>query len=631
MQEKTVVHIKLCYDILQLGEESQINNVMRGRVRMNRFRKPWRTSTTLYILLFTMVVLPILTISATILQVYKRDLLQQTTDRTLQTLHAVTYSIEQEISSVVNFSAAVGMDTEVLETATLLHETATDKRQPYFIDLSKALGKYSSSMSGRVQSINFFYKDGGVYSYLKDLAIDDNMLRKMDWYKTTITEQDHVHFIGKQKGALYDSRESSSIVTTIAPSYFQMLHGIDFIYFVFSRDHFEKMLWQNPISGSSTFRIVTTDGDVIASSYNLPANEQGMDTSLISRIDSQREGNFVDTIHGQKMLFAFATVDTANWKIVYQIPYSELTANYSTIYRLVLFATFVVIVVFLIISFYLVHNLMKPIHVLVVKMSRVMDGNLNVKIEASGSAETVTLGLTFNHMMDQIKLLINQTEQQEKAKQKAEFAAMQSQINPHFLINTLNSIKLMAIISRVDNIRNMTQALIRLVSSSFNRGGSLTLLADEIENLKQYIFIMETRYGNKFEVKWEVDESATSFYVLKLLLQPILENAITHGLVSKETNGTITIAIQKVDQQLYIVIADDGIGIPDEQIEKLQDPDQDYTFSGMGILNVHHRIGLHYGQDYGVAIKRLEPSGTKVEITLPIIRSQEEDRIVSSK
>ncbi len=278
-----------------------------------------------------------------------------------------------------------------------------------------------------------------------------------------------------------------------------------------------------------------------------------------------------------------------------------------------------------------VHNLMKPIHVLVVKMSRVMDGNLNVKIEASGSAETVTLGLTFNHMMDQIKLLINKTEQQEKAKQKAEFAAMQSQINPHFLINTLNSIKLMAIISRVDNIRNMTQALIRLVSSSFNRGGSLTLLADEVENLKQYIFIMETRYGNKFEVKWEVDETAMSLYILKLLLQPILENAITHGLVSKETNGTITIGIHKVGEQLCIVIADDGVGIPDEQIEKLQDPDQDYTFSGMGILNVHHRIVLHYGQDYGVTIKRLEPSGTKVEIILPIIRSQEENQIVSSK
>ncbi|MCY9668825.1 sensor histidine kinase [Paenibacillus alginolyticus] len=597
---------------------------------MSRFRKPWRTSTTLYILLFTMVVLPILTISTTILQVYKRDLLQQTTDRTLQTLHAVTYSIEQEISNVVNFSAAVGMDSEVLETATLLHETATDNRQPYSISLSKALGKYSSSMSGRVQSINFFYKDGGVYSYLKDLVVDDNSLRKMDWYKATIAEQDHVHFIGKQKGTLYDSRESTSIVTTIAPSYFQMLHNIDFIYFVFSRDQFEKMLWQNPISGSSAFRIVTTDGDVIASSYNLPANEQ-MDNSLISRIDSQREGNFVETINGQKMMVAFATVDIANWKIVYQIPYSELMANYSIIYRLVLIATFVVIVVFLFISFYLVHNLMKPIHVLVVKMSRVMDGNLNVKIEASGSAETVTLGLTFNHMMDQIKLLINKTEQQEKAKQKAEFAAMQSQINPHFLINTLNSIKLMAIISRVDNIRNMTQALIRLVSSSFNRGGSLTLLADEVENLKQYIFIMETRYGNKFEVKWEVDETAMSLYILKLLLQPILENAITHGLVSKETNGTITIGIHKVGEQLCIVIADDGVGIPDEQIEKLQDPDQDYTFSGMGILNVHHRIVLHYGQDYGVTIKRLEPSGTKVEIILPIIRSQEENQIVSSK
>ncbi|MFD0693008.1 sensor histidine kinase [Paenibacillus sp. GCM10027628] len=598
---------------------------------MNLFRKPWRTSTTLYILIFTMVVLPILTISATILQVYKRDLLQQTTDRTLQTLRAVTYSIEQEISNEVTFSAAVGMDTEVLETATMLHELAPDMRQPYSVDLSKALGKYSSSMSGRVQSINFFFKNGGVYTYLKDLAVDDNELRKTDWYKKTVTEQDHVHFIGQQLGVLYGAPDSISIVTAIRPSYFQMLHDIDFIYFVFNRDHFEKMLWQNPISGGSAFRIVTTGGDVIASSYNLPASEQGVDAALMTRIASQQEGNFIETIHGQKMLIAYATVSAADWKIVYQIPYSELTANYSNISRLVFIATLIVIVVFLIISFSLVHRLMKPIRVLVVKMSRVMDGNLNVKIEASGSAETVTLGRTFNHMMDQIKLLIKQTELQEKAKQKAEFAAMQSQINPHFLINTLNSIKLMAIISRVDNIRHMTQALIRLVSSSFNRGGSLTLLADEVENLKQYIYIMETRYGNKFEVKWDIDEAAASLYILKLLLQPILENAITHGLVSKETNGLITIAIHKEGELLRIVIADDGVGIPDEQIEKLKDPGQDHTFSGMGVLNVHHRIVLHYGQEYGVSMERLKPSGTRVEMTLPVIQSREEDPAVSSK
>ncbi|GGI46148.1 histidine kinase [Paenibacillus marchantiophytorum] len=598
---------------------------------MKLLKKPWRTSTTLYILLFTMVVLPILTISTMILQVYKRDLIQQTTDRTQQTLHAVKYSIEQEINNVVTFSAAVGMDTEVLETATLLHESSSNERQPYYNDLSKALGKYSSSMSGRVQSVNFFFKGGGSYSYLKDLAVSDMTLRKMDWYPATITEQDHVHFIGKQMGVLYGSPDAASIVTTIRPSYYQMLHDIDFIYFVFSRDYFEKMLWQNPISGSSAFRILTAEGEVIASSYNIPPDEQELDASLMSRISAQREGNFVATIRGEKMLVTYATVGIADWKVVYKIPYSELTANYRSIYQLILFATAVVIVVFLFISFYLLHKLMKPIHVLVVKMSRVMDGNLNTKIEASGSAETVTLGRTFNHMMDQIKLLIRETELQEKAKQKAEFAAMQSQINPHFLINTLNSIKLMAIISGVDNIRNMTQALIRLVSSSFNRGGSLTLLADEIENLKQYIFIMETRYGNKFEVQWVVDPAATSFYILKLLLQPILENAITHGLVSKETNGMITIEIHKLGERLGIVIADNGMGISDEQIEKLASSDQDYTFSGMGILNVHQRIVLHYGAEYGVTIERLEPTGTRVEIVVPVIRSQDEAFDFSSK
>ncbi|CAN7716219.1 sensor histidine kinase [Paenibacillus sp. LjRoot153] len=598
---------------------------------MNRLRKPWKTSTTLYILLFTMVVLPIITISATILQVYKRDLIQQTTDRSQQTLHAVKYSIEQEINNVVTFSAAVGMDSEILETATLMNESSSNERQPYSNDLSKALGKYSSSMSGRVQSVNFFFKNGGSYSYLKDLAVSDSGLRTSSWYSKTISEQDHVHFIGKQMGVLYGSPTSTSIVTTIRPSYYQMLHNVDFIYFVFSTDYFEKMLWQNPISGSSAFRIVTADGDVIASSYNLPPDEHEVDASLMERISKGTEGNFVDTIDGEKMLVTYATVGIADWKVVYKIPYGELTAKYNSIYELLLFATAVITVIFLFISFYLLHYLMKPIHVLVVKMSRVMEGNLNTKIEASGSAETVTLGRTFNHMMDQIKLLIKQTELQEKAKQKAEFAAMQSQINPHFLINTLNSIKLMAMISRVDNIRNMTQALIRLVSSSFNRGGSLTLLSDEIENLKQYIFIMETRYGNKFEVKWDVDPSATSFYILKLLLQPILENAITHGLVSKETNGLITIEIRKEGERLHVVIADDGVGIQDELIEKLAASDQDDTFSGMGILNVHKRIGLHYGAEYGVTIERLAPTGTRVEIIVPVIRSHSEDPDVSSK
>ncbi|WP_164716569.1 cache domain-containing sensor histidine kinase [Paenibacillus whitsoniae] len=586
---------------------------------MNLLRKPWRTSTTLYILLFTMVVLPILTISATILQVYKRDLIEQTTDRTLQTLHAVKYSVEQEINNVVTFSAAVGMDSEVLDIATKLHESASGERQPYYNDLSKALGKYSSSMSGRVQSINFFYQGGGSYTYLKDLAVSANDLRRTAWYPATIAEQDHVHFLGKMTGVLYGAPDTATIVTAIRPSYYQMLHNIDFIYIVFSRDYFEKMLWQNPITGSAAFRILTADGEAIASSYNLPPSEQEEDPQLLSAITQAPEGTFVTTLHGEKMLIAYATVGTANWKVVYKIPYSELTAKYHSIYQLILLATAIVIVIFLFISFSLLHKFMKPIRVLVVKMSRVMDGNLNTKIEASGSAETVTLGRTFNHMMDQIKLLIRETEEKEKAKQQAEFAALQSQINPHFLINTLNAIKLMAMISGVDNIRHMTQALIRLVSSSFNRGGKLIPLEEEIENLKMYIFIMETRYGHKFDVKWDVDPAVAGTYVLKLLLQPILENAITHGLAAKDAGGVIDITMRKAEGRLLIAISDNGQGMTDAQLAQLTASDREHTFSGMGVLNVHKRILLHYGDEYGVALERLEPTGTRVNLALPII------------
>ncbi|WP_236284075.1 sensor histidine kinase [Paenibacillus allorhizoplanae] len=579
---------------------------------------------TLHILLVVMVVFPIVTISTMILQVYKRDLLQQTTERTLQTLHAVTYSAQQEISKIEYAAAAVGVDRDILSTATSLHQADESNRFKYINDLTLALSRYTYSMSSQLLAIHFFYKDGGVYSFKQNLTKDEQELRSEAWYQKLLQQKDNVQFLSLQQTLLYGVTVPLAVAAAIAPSDYHTLSNIEMIYFSLNEEAFDKILRQQP-NDDSTYVIVSKEGQVVTASYNW--DQSSLTPAKLEQIRGAREGHFIDQVSDRQMLVTYASVGDTGWKAIQEIPYSKVTANYGRIFKFVLFATIAVIVVFLLISFYLVHSLTRPIHVLVRKMSLVMEGELNAKIGTSKIAEMAALGRTFNHMLDQIKLLLRQREEQEQAKRKAEFAALQSQINPHFLINTLNAIKLMALISRTDNIRNMTNALMRLVSSSFNRGGVLIRFSDEIANLKHYLYIMEIRYGNKFEVEWHIDPQSESKYLLKLLLQPILENSIVHGMAGKETSGKIVIEARIYEGSLHIVISDNGEGMTDEQLEEFRTRRSPHTFTGMGVANVHHRIQLHHGEDYGIILTANEPKGTKVSMKIPIIhRDQEEER-----
>lgn len=585
--------------------------------------KPWTFSATLHVLLVVMVVLPIVIISTMILQVYKRDLLQQTTERSLQTLHAVTYSAQQEISKIEYVTAAVGVDRDILSIATALHQADESNRYADINALGLALSRYTYSMSSQLLAIHFFYKDGGVYSFQQNLSTDEQEVRAMEWYRKTLQQTDNVQFLGLQPMMLFGQTIPFGLSAAIAPSAFHTLSDVEMVCFTLNEEAFDKIFLQQPYD-KSAFVIVTGNGQVITSSHNWDETSESL--ARLAQIKSANEGHFIDKASRTEMLVTYAAVGQTGWKVVHEIPYSELTANYNRIYKIVLFTTLAVIAVFLLISFYLVKGLTRPIHVLVRKMSLVMEGDLNAKIGTSGIAEMATLGRTFNHMLDQIKLLIRQREEEEQMKRKAEFAALQSQINPHFLINTLNAIKLMALISKVDNIRNMTNALMRLVSSSFNRGGILTRFSDEIENLKHYLYIMEIRYGHKFEVEWQIDPQAESKYLLKLLLQPILENSIVHGMAGKEAQGKIVIAANVHEGSLYIVIADNGEGMTEEQLTQFRAKSSPHTFTGMGFANVHHRILLHHGEDYGLTLAANEPEGTKVTMKVPLIFKDKEEK-----
>ncbi|WP_169082328.1 sensor histidine kinase [Paenibacillus sp. PL91] len=588
-------------------------------------QKNLRMSTILRLFFILVVIVPVILICAVILNIYERDILQQNTGRSLQTSQAVAYSVSQEINRMAGLFASIGVDQDVILTVFDVHHKEGIEKQLASNKLKILIEKYTASVSGRVLSVNFFFDNGKSYSYLKNMMSEESTIRQQQWYHDTTSTPNIVRFLGMLPNMLYGNYNPYIMAAALSPSDPNPLSKLEMILFTFESGAFDRIL-QSRDNSESVLHIVSEKGEIIASNTIV---DRG---SLIpgnwkTEIGHEEKGSFVDDTEGNRKLITYARVDNSNWYIVQMLPYKDLLENYRSVNSFVWFLAILIILAFVLVSFYLVSNVTEPISALLRQMVRVTGGDLNARYTGSGSLEMVRLGHSFNLMTEQVKELIDQHEQQEIEKRKAEFAALQSQINPHFLINTLNSIKYMALISKADNIRNMTHALTRLLASSFNRGGLLTTIEEEVDHLKHYLYIMEIRFGRPIQTEWNIDSKISRHYLLKLLLQPILENSIIHGLKEIDYPGKIEVAIHAAEDDLLITIADNGAGMPDELMLQAPDKAPSYAFSGMGNRNVHRRIQLHYGDRYGLQYEPNYPHGTKVRIRLPLIAEPDEEEM----
>ena len=221
--------------------------------------------------------------------------------------------------------------------------------------------------------------------------------------------------------------------------------------------------------------------------------------------------------------------------------------------------------------------------------------------------------------------------------QQAEINYLQRQINPHFLYNSLESIRGNAIIKGESGIAEMTEALATFFRYSIRQKGNLVTLEEEIENVRNYFIIQQFRFNNKYAIQYIIDDSdevLSRFYIPKLTMQPIVENAIYHGLERKIGNGKIAIRITLTYQRLIINIVDDGIGMPQDKLDALNDmlaSDEDIDLTqkdtGIALFNVNKRIKLYFGDKYGLFITSTVDFGTDVEIILPLITSKDVRKI----
>lgn len=315
------------------------------------------------------------------------------------------------------------------------------------------------------------------------------------------------------------------------------------------------------------------------------------------------------------------TIDHSDWKLIRIINTDKIFRSVNMLGKITLYIFIIFIIVSLIASLFLSISFTKPILELISEIKNVEKGDLSVSIITNRNDELGELSNSFNKMVVQLRNLINDKVEHQKKKSDMEFQILQAQINPHFLYNTLNSIKFLAVIQNVENISDMTSAIINLLKYNLSPINTLVPLKVEIESIKNYVSIQKYRYGSNFNIEYDIDSNTSKLKILKFIMQPLVENSIFHGFKNYKYGGEIKIHSRIVEDFLTIEVIDNGSGVAFERIEEDDGP-SDKMHKGIGLSNVHERIGLYFGPKYGVSLKSETGVGTVVTIRLPVIKNE---------
>lgn len=344
----------------------------------------------------------------------------------------------------------------------------------------------------------------------------------------------------------------------------------------------------------------------------------GLKTENIDAIMECEEDSLIIDEGGESKLYTMSKSKRTGWTVVGAAYTSELLKNNEQAQMWYLLVALILLLAVIGISGIISREITKPIRSLRDSMRKVQNGQFDTHVEVITENEIGSLGRSFNLMTSEIRALMEQNVYEQKQKRKSELKALQAQINPHFLYNTLDSIIWMSEAGENDEVVEMTSALARLLRQSISNDQEEVELEKEIEYVKNYLTIQKMRYKDKLEFFIYVDPRVAHVPVIKLVLQPLVENAIYHGIKYKETKGNLKIYAKPVDGRVEIVVADDGIGMDEDVMEHIFDEHRkEQKRNGVGVPNVQKRLQLQYGSEYGIRYESVKGAGTKVVITIP--------------
>lgn len=574
----------------------------------------------LMIINFILIVMPLSVMGYFAFTRFAATLEQKVGDYQLQTLKQLTLNLDTYMTELDRLTLMPYQYEKIIAFL----ESKREQGQPLTLDEIKQMNSFVSQvfLNGRIDivGVSLFGEGGASYvvmpesQYVTTYSLDENA----EWLKKEHGRSGQSTFI-----ATHNIQSTSGTVYpvfSIARELRSFDSGMRLGYIVIDVDPkvIHGILAQVTLGSREQLFIADEAGRMVEGK-----DEAHPQIHTMKLPSDYLEGVTHSAVNGERQLVAYVTSSITNWTTVGIVPVSELMKDSLLIRNSIMLFGMISIGLAMLISVFLAFRITQPLRSLIKLMRKVERGDLLVSFPVKQWDEVGHLGKAFNTMVSKLSelgYLLYETEIREK---DAQIAALQSKINPHFLYNTLGSISMYAEVEGNQEVVKMTNHLSRLLRYSLSSQKERVSLGDELDHVKGYMTIQKMRYEDRIDFKLDVDEIALACKVIPLMIQPIVENAINHGIDKGTGSGKIRLAC-KVDQSvLRIAVEDDGIGMTEEQLilirSRLAHTKDIGGSSGNGLLNVHRRIVLHFGEPYGLTLESMPYQGLKVMITLPAV------------
>ena len=459
-------------------------------------------------------------------------------------------------------------------------------------------------------------------------------LKKQEWFKSAYDEIENLHFSTPHVQNIFDNSNYRyywvvSLSRSVELTYFgNVRNGVLLVDMNYSG--IEQMFERVNDGGVGFVYLCDADGEIIYHPMQ-KAIYAGLvrENNLVHA--GYGDGAYSENFDGQERDVVVKTVGYTGWKIISVTPVSELAFDMGQM-RNYLFMVAIIILILIVFGNYIISYVVTdPIRKLEDSIAYLEEGVANEDVMneedifIGGSHEIRHLGRTIKSMIRQMKKLTDEMVKEQKAKRKSELDALQSQINPHFLYNTLDSVVWMIEGERYKDAISMVTALAQLFRISLSKGNNIITIHDEIVHARNYLNIQKVRYKNKFTANIDIDPAIENCATIKLIVQPLLENAIYYGVEHMDGEGEITLRGYEKDGDVYISVSDNGMGIPEETLATLltDKARSRGKGSGIGLWNVNQRIQIYFKGDYGLIVESELDEGTTVTIHLPKVPIEE--------
>ena len=476
----------------------------------------------------------------------------------------------------------------------------------------------------QVSNIALISKEGEPISVVPAARFRKNFKAEdEEWFVNALNKTENIHFTLPHVQKMFEKGDNSykwvismsrAVEITVGGSTEQAVLLIEMAY-----QGLEEVLDEVTLGNGGYIYLMDSNGDLIwHPKFELIASGRVKENNLVAA--GYDDGSREEIFNGTRQTVVTKTVGYTGWKLVGVIKGTGISLNMLKTRLFIVFVILLIIFIVILINSYISFRVTNPIRELEKSVKALEEGNLDADIYMGGSYEVQHLGKSVQDMKFRIKGLMQDIVNEHEEKRKSEFDSLQAQINPHFLYNTLDIIVWQIENEKQSEAVHTVTALARFFRLSLGKGKNIVTVKDEIDHVKNYLMIQHMRFKNKFDYEFDIAEDVLELPSLKLMLQPLVENAIYHGMEFMDGDGMITVKAWRKEDELYLSVADNGLGMTEDKVEMIltgKSTSGNGRGSGIGVKNVNERIKLYFGEAYGLTIDSEPDEGTTVIIHLP--------------